>query len=163
MGKGSSQERDVVWVALVWGRVVVGLLLAATGGVAFGYAWTREYTPLWWVGAITLLVGALLLLSVRYTRTQPAGVVQHIAVPLAPTEEPEPVVPLLGAVLVYKYQRISHEQLNQALEQQRRETQPRRRLGEILLAMGVITRSQLEEALAYQHTHLQQRASGKGL
>ena len=70
----------------------------------------------------------------------------------------EPVVPLLGAVLLYKYQRITQRQLNEALEQQRKETGPnRRRLGEILLATGAITRRQLEEALEHQRVFVREK------
>jgi len=159
MRKGTAQERDVVWMVLVWGRVVVGLVLAATGGVAFGHAWTREYAPLWWVGAITLLVGILLVLSGLYARSRPADTTPQVVMPEETPQPQEPLVPLLGALLVYKYQRITHKQLNEALEQQRKERQDRRRLGEILLAMGAITKPQLEEALEHQRTILRQKTS----
>jgi hypothetical protein len=146
-------------MVLVWGRVVVGLVLAGTGGVAFGHAWTREYAPLWWVGAITLLVGSLLVLSGLYARSRPAGILPEIVMRQDTMERQEPLVPLLGALLLYKYQRITQKQLNDALEQQHKERQDRRKLGEILLEMGAITKPQLEEALEHQRIILRQKTS----
>jgi len=157
--RSSRQEtgRDVVWAVLVWARVVVGLILAGVGGVVFGHAWTREYAPFWWVGAITLLAGCLLVLSGLYARSRPAGVTPEIAMREGLAEGEEPLVPLLGALLIYKYQRITRRHLNEALEQQHKERENRRRLGEILLEMGAITRSQLEEALEFQRSVLREK------
>ncbi len=150
-----EQRRDVVWAIVVWGRVAVGLMLAAIGGVAFGHAWTHEAAPFWWVGSITLLTGILLVLSGLYARSRPAGVAPDVVMrEEVPADQREPLVPLLGALLLYKYQRISHRQLNDALEQQRKERKSRRRLGEILLARGAITPAQLEEALDFQRSCL---------
>lgn len=148
----SEQGRHIVWIIVVWGRVTIGLAMAAVGGIAFGHAWTHESAPAWWVGAITLLTGALLVLSGLYARSRPAGVSPEVVLPdEAATNEHEPLVPLLGALLVYKYQRISHRQLNDALEQQRKEgSKDHRRLGEILVATGAITPAQLQEALDFQ-------------
>ncbi|NIR00922.1 MAG: hypothetical protein GTN78_12100, partial [Gemmatimonadales bacterium] len=60
---------DIVWVIVVWGRVVAGLGLAAVSGLAFGHAWTEQREPLWWVGAMTLLTGVLMALSGFYARS----------------------------------------------------------------------------------------------
>jgi hypothetical protein len=137
------------WLAVVWVRVVLGLLLSGTGGVAFGYAWTNESTSGWGIGGMTLLVGTLLVLSGIYARSHPP----HVSATVIVTEEPhqtrEPIVPLLGALLVYKYQLITHRQLREALEEQQR-TRPRRRLGEILALKGLITVAELEQVLAEQ-------------
>jgi hypothetical protein len=56
---------------------------------------------------------------------------------------------LLGELLVNRYRLISKEQCREALE---RQTDPEcgRRLGEILIEMGLITQEDLEEALDYQ-------------
>jgi len=148
---------DVVWAVLVWGRVVVGLILAGAGGIAFGHAWTREYAPFWWVGGITLLAGCLLVLSGLYARSRPAGATPEIAMQEGLAEGEAPLLPLLGALLVYKYQRITQRQLNEALEQQHKERKNRRLLGEILLEMKAITQSQLEEALEFQRSVLRDR------
>jgi hypothetical protein len=144
-------------MVVVWGRVVVGLTLATVGGVGFGHAWTREDTPLWWVGAISLLTGTLLALSGLYARSRPPGSTPDVVVRTGLTDDHEPVVPLLGAILVYKYQWITQQQLNQALERQRREGPGRPRLGEILLDMGALSPSRLEQALEHQQTLLRQR------
>ena len=68
-GVTPQQSRpDSVRVRVVGGRVVIGSVLAATGGAAFGHAWTVQVATWWWVGAISLLGGALVLLSAVYTR-----------------------------------------------------------------------------------------------
>ena len=149
-GKQES-VRDVLWITTTWGRVVLGLALAAIAGVSFGHAWTNENTSLWWVGGVTLLTGVLLVLSGLYVRSQPKP-------PPAPSEEEEsePLVPLLGALLVYKYQLISHAQLQGALEEQRRST---RLIGEILVEQGVVTEGQLQAALAHQQSYSKAQAA----
>jgi hypothetical protein len=62
-------------------------------------------------------------------------------------------MPKLGALLVYKYQVITEEQLEQALQRQREEPEKWRRLGEVLLDMGLISVVDLQEALDYQRSH----------
>ena len=148
--QGQGRRPDGVWIAVVWGRVVLGLALAGTGGVAFGHAWTNEDTPLWWVGAITLLVGTLLVLSGVYARSHPSEVRPEVIAQEEPASAREPLIPLLGAILVYKYQFITQKQLQQALSEQMHAA-PRRRLGEILVLKGLLTAAQLEEALTFQH------------
>jgi hypothetical protein len=155
-GPEARGDGTVVWVVVVWARVVIGLILGAAGGVAFGHAWTSASGPWWWVGAISLLTGLLLLLSGLYARSRPPGVTpEFVAQEQAPAAQ-EPLVPLLGALLVYKYQRISHTTLEKALERQRTEAN-RRRLGEILISMEAVTRSDLEEALRYQRELARQK------
>lgn len=157
-GKAKRAEgRSLTWMAVVWGRVVVGLALATVGGVAFGHAWTREEIPLWSVGGISLLTGTLLALSGFYARSRPPGVAADVLIRTEPDGDYEPVVPLLGAILVYKYGWITQQQLNHALERQRREGPGRPRLGEILLDAGAISPSRLEQALEHQRTLLRER------
>jgi hypothetical protein len=152
----AQADRDVVWAIVVWGRVVLGLILGAIGGVAFGHAWTNESAPMWWVGATSLLAGILVLLSGLYARSRPPGTVPDLVPREEPTDEKEPVVPLLGAVLLYKYQRISHRQLDEALAQQRKEGR-KRRLGEILVKMDFLSPSHLEQALEYQRSVMREK------
>lgn len=153
-----AAQRDIVWRIVLWARVLLGLILAAVGGVVFGHAWTRESAPLWWVGTITLLTGILLVLSAIYARSRPHGVTPEVLMREELAEGREPLVPLLGALLLYKFQRITQRQLNEALERQRKEAgKDRRRLGEILLAMGAITPRQLEEALDHQHSLVREK------
>ncbi len=153
-----APPRDIVWRVVLWGRVLVGLILAMVGGVVFGHAWTREYAPFWWVGGISLLTGILLVLSAIYARSRPPGITPEVLMREELAEGREPVVPLLGALLLYKYQRITQRQLNEALQQQRKETgENRRRLGEILVALGAITRRQLEDALEHQRVFVREK------
>ena len=131
---------------------MVGLTLAAVGGVAFGHAWTLENAPFWWVGAVTLLAGCLLVVSGLYARSRPAGVAPKAPVREEPVQGGDALVSLLGALLVYKYQWITHKQLNEALQQQRKDREDRRQLGDILVEMGAITQAQLYAALKFQHS-----------
>lgn len=147
-GRPPKAGWDPLWLAVVWGRVVVGLGLAGVSGVAFGHAWSRDETSFWWVGGISLLTGILLVLSACYARSEAVALPKEV-VAQAQHYGPEPLVPLLGALLVYKYQAITQEQLAKALAEQRRS---RRLLGEILLSMGVVNPAQLAEALEYQHS-----------
>ncbi|MBN1459101.1 MAG: hypothetical protein JXA57_06165 [Armatimonadetes bacterium] len=154
-------DTDVSWVVVVWGLIVVGLALATVGGVAFGHAWTNEGTPMWWVGAITLLTGLLLVLSGLYMRSHPRGVAPEVGVRGEPTDTGEPVVPLLGAILVYQFRWVTQQQLNRALEQQRSEGRDKRRIGEILLDLEMITQAQLQEALDRQDSLLRDKHAAK--
>jgi len=147
-------SRAAVWSVVLWARVITGLGLSVAGGVAFGHAWTREYAPLWWVGGISLLTGILVLLSVFYARSRPPAISLETAVREVSTQTQEPLVPLLGALLVYKYQAISHKHLTQALTRQKTE---KRLLGEILVDMKLITRAQLRQALDYQELQMERR------
>jgi hypothetical protein len=153
-----SGNAAVSWVVVVWGRIVVGLALATVGGVAFGHAWTNEDTPMWWVGAITLLTGVLLVLSGLYARSRPPGAVPEVGVRGEASETGEPLVPLLGAIIVYHFRWLSQQQLNQALEQQRSQWPEKRRIGEILVERGVISETQLQEALEWQGRLLREKA-----
>ncbi len=48
------------------GREWFGQALAATAGMALGYAWTERDTGFWWVGALSFLSAALFVLSAVY-------------------------------------------------------------------------------------------------
>jgi hypothetical protein len=88
--------------------------------------------------------------------------------PIQPAGDPAPerdsnvLVPMLGALLVYKYQFIKEWQLDKALELQRKQRRQRRRLGDILLEMAVVTRSQLRMALDYQDAYLREKRANVG-
>jgi hypothetical protein len=55
----------------------------------------------------------------------------------------------LGELLVYRYQLITKSQRDEALTRQR-ESDRGRRLGEILVEMGLVTADQVQEALDSQ-------------
>jgi hypothetical protein len=134
-----------------WIRVVVGLALVAEGAVLFADARTHWVGHGAWVGMAAMAAGALLGLSgvwaISVQVRGPRG---------APTEglpaAPELVVPMLGALLVYKYKLITEEQLEKALETQHKDSEPRRRLGTILLDMGLVSMAEIQAALAYQRS-----------
>ncbi len=146
---------DLVRTVGVWARVVVGLVLAPTGGVLFGRAWAQESAWFWALGTVALVGGLLLVLSAVYARRRPRLPKEKEATPPEEVgQQRDILVPLLGALLIYKYQLISHGQLNEALAEQRK-SKPRRRLGQILLDRKLITRTQLDRALAHQREHFQ--------
>src|SRR5205085_6527963 len=67
---------------------------------------------------------------------------------MAAPVSPSPRLPMLGEILI-EHGFITPEQLDAALEQQRNEV-PRRRLGELLLDMALISDTDLATALAAQ-------------
>jgi hypothetical protein len=153
-GSAAEQPRSgpgLAWLIVTWGRLLVGLALAGEGGVLYAQARTDPSGPSLWVGVIAVALGAVLSLSGLYSiysRTRP----QDVIIPDDIPSRPEPAMPMLGALLVYKYQVISEEQLERALEQQRREGRNKRRIGEILLDMGLISGADLQAALDYQRS-----------
>ncbi len=139
----------------IWVRTALGLLMGVGGGVAFGHAWAARYAISWWVGVLSVLAGVLLVLSaVRATRRDQEEARKEEAVPLRYPDAREPMVPLLGALLVYRYRILTQEQLSRALEEQLRDSTQKRRLGEILLKLGMVTEEQLEEVLEQQRLYL---------
>jgi hypothetical protein len=144
-----EQRPDVLWTALVIIRIVVGICLAVMGGVAFGRAYTDGGGGMWIFGASSLLAGLGLTLSGILARYEPPPKLPVMEEVEEAIPAPDPVVPLLGALLVYKYKFIDHRQLQQALATQAQSV-PRRRLGEVLVSERFITHQQLEEVVAFQ-------------
>jgi len=158
--RGREERAEGISRRAIWARTVAGLAMAAGGGISFGQAWAKAYGLSWWLGALFLLGGVLLVLSTIHASAQ-TGKKQVEAVPLRELrellDEREPLVPLLGALLVYKYRVLSQEQLNRALERQLSDHRRKRRLGEILLEMEVVTESQLKKALSHQGVYVRQK------
>lgn len=155
-GPGQDLEpevsRDPLTTALLWGRVVIGAGAAVVGAVAAGGGFGEVAQHARWLGAGALVLGFGLAASAIFGRASaPARVRQA---PAEPVEPREPLVPLLGALLVYKYRLISHQQLERALEDQRR---TRRLLGEIMVDLGMISRSQLREAIEHQRLLMEEK------
>jgi len=154
---GREEQHKELSAQSAWGRTAFGLAMGVGGGVAFGHAWVARYAISWWVGALSVLAGVLLVLSaVSATRRSGEQARVEKAVPLRYLEQREPVVPLLGALLVYKYRMLTQEQLSRALEEQFRSSAEKRRLGEILLEMEMVTEEQLETVLEHQRLYLGQ-------
>jgi hypothetical protein len=149
---GNRQKRlpSLTRLIATWVRVVFGLALAGEGGVLFADARTHYVGHGAWMGLAAMAAGSLLGLSGLYAfLVQARGPrADQDALPVAP----EPAVPMLGALLVYKYRLVTEEQLAEALEIQRKANEPRPRIGSILLEMGLLSMAQLHEALAYQRS-----------
>ncbi len=128
------------------GRSLLGVVLIGVTGVVFGHAWTAEGEELWWLGALTFLSGVLFLLS---SGLLSAATAEEVALVIRPRGSPEGdgVHRLLGRLMVDRYQFITEGQLKEALARQRGTT---RRLGEILLDMGLITVLDLRRVLEDQ-------------
>jgi hypothetical protein len=114
-----------------WNRMGFGMLLAAVAGAVFGHAWTASGAGWWWAGTLTLLCGALLILSSLYAREQRPR--ETSAAPL-------------GQLLV-KRGVITEGQLGEALARHHRDGRP---VGRILVDMRLVTPVQLSHALGDQ-------------
>lgn len=138
------------WLIGVWLAVVAGLALAAEGGVLYAHAQMNDAGPSWMVGLVAVLIGAGLSGCGIYAilargRAAGAGALDELPVGR------EVAIPMLGALLVYKYRMITEEDLERALAQQRVEG-GERRLGGILLDLGLISAADLHTALEYQRS-----------
>ena len=149
-GKEKASASPARFIA-TWVRVVVGLALAGEGGVLFADARTYWAGHGAWMGMGAMALGALVGFSglcAMYRQARGPSAPDQEGFPIAP----EVTVPMLGALLVYKYGSVTEEQLAEALERQSNKPLPRPRLGSILLDMGVLSVAQIEEALAYQRS-----------
>jgi hypothetical protein len=164
----NKADRSSLWAAINWVRVIVGIALVAEGGVLYAHSRMDEGGPLWIVGAIAILVGALMALPgvVSICRSRLPEII--IAEPLPGA--PEQTLPMLGALLVYKYRLITEEQLEKALEIQRKDGTNRRLLGGVLLDMGLISTAELQTALEHQRALVERKpqpddvgANGQGV
>jgi len=157
MAREEEEHKERLSARAVWGRTGLGLVMGVGGGTAFGHAWAKSYALSWWIGSLSVLAGVLLVLSTVRASSRAAREAQEEGLGVRPGQlwgEREPLVPLLGALLVYKYQALTQEQLARALEEQLREDRRSRRLGEILLEMQMVTESQLAEALDHQRLYV---------
>jgi hypothetical protein len=125
--------------------------LAGEGAALYAHARTFLDGPMWCVGAGAALIGAFVSFTgIHAIRTR--SLAAQAAMPEGVSAGGESVIPKLGALLVYKYQVITEEELEQALQRQREEPEKWRRLGEVLLDMGLISVVDLNEALGYQRS-----------
>jgi len=143
-------KRGSPWLIVTWIRSVLGLALIAEGGVLYVHA--RAYEgPLWLVGVVAILVGAVLAfpgMSALCTRSRATEMVIVDQLPVGGDAS----IPMLGALLVYKYKLITEEHLQQALEEQRKDGESKRLLGGILLDLGLLSVAELQTALDYQRS-----------
>jgi len=152
-----QSRRGLAWLILAWGRLVLGLALAGEGGMLYAHSRMQQGGPSLWIGVTAVLIGAVLSLSgicSIYARTRPV----EITTPDGMPAQPDPGIPMLGALLVYKFQALTEHQLERALEQQRKEGPNNRRIGEILLDMGLISAADLQNALEHQRSLIPKRS-----
>jgi hypothetical protein len=148
--EGRPARPGLLRLVAAWSRLVIGLAFVGEGGVLYADARMHWAGHGAWVGAAAALVGALLGLSGI------CGVYAHLRPKATASEDlptaAEPSLPLLGAVLIYKFRFVSEEQLAAALELQRKDGPVKRLIGGILLDMGVLSMAELQQALDYQRS-----------
>jgi hypothetical protein len=131
-------------------------------GLVLAHGVTTNYAPSWWMGVICLVV-SLALVAAGLVSSRARGRTIALTSEAAPSEEPrDPRMPMLGALLVHKYQVITEGQLKQILAQQEKQRPDRPRLGDMLVSMGLITKDQLREALRFQQAQAQRRQARPG-
>ncbi|MFB3880913.1 MAG: hypothetical protein ACE149_06600 [Armatimonadota bacterium] len=154
-GYVSRTKPDIITSVLVMAQVAVGVALAATAGPVFARAMVGQSLMLWIIGGVCLVTGVALAAA---GLTSSKRRVQSLLRPRPRTPAPEaprdPSVPMLGALLVYKYQLITEAQLQRALDQQEREKRKGRSLllGDVLREMKLVKESDLRTALDYQRS-----------
>jgi hypothetical protein len=122
-----------------WGRLGLGFVLGVIAGVMFGWAWRGQDWVLWWLAALVLLLGSLITIVAML---RPRILLE----PPRRAGGDDSSAPLLGAMLI-SYQLISEHDLAKALSIQRKSG---RRLGKVLVEMGLITSAQVAELLEEQ-------------
>lgn len=143
-------RRGVAWLIVIWVLVVVGLALIGEGGMLYAHSRVEGGGVSWLVGVAAIALGAALMLPALQWLCAFLQSSQTADDGLPPAQEQ--AIPMLGALLVFKYGAITEEQLEQALEKQRAEGEGRRLLGGILLDMGLVSMAELQTALAYQRS-----------
>jgi hypothetical protein len=128
-------------------RIGIGILLCLLAGVLLGDAWTGGGRILWWTGAITLLAGASLVTSGARRRTRPLAT--RASLLTGPSARAELPAPLLGELLI-KRAMISGAELSEALVLQQGTS---KKLGEVLIAMKVITADELAQVMEEQRVY----------
>jgi hypothetical protein len=123
-----------------WIRLSLGLLLTVIAGTVLGCGWAGGDALLWHVGTVALIVGVLTALSALLS---PRRADQR------PDEVPEGDTlgaPLLGQMLLH-YRLIREADLERALEQH---AKTGKRLGRVVVEMGMATSAQVAEVLEEQ-------------
>jgi hypothetical protein len=155
---------DIITSLLIMGQVVIGVALAAIAGPLFAHASTTHDMPAWWIGGTCLVTGVFLVIGGLTSRRKRIQRLLSSPEPSTDSQKAprDPTMPMLGALLVYKYRVITESQLQRALEMQRKEKGNHKRLGELLLEMGLITEAQLRKALDYQQSQSRRFGSSSG-
>lgn len=122
-------------------------------------------TPAWWIGASFFALSGLFL-SLLTHRTHPARRAHAAALPPGQadlngrrSDDQDVALPMIGALLAFRFRFINEWQLEKALAVQRKQRRSRQSLGRILLDMGLVTQSQLRQALDYQREYERRKRS----
>lgn len=154
-GSPSTRNRVQARLASVAPKLV-GPAVFAIGCGAWALMPLDKTAPAWWIGASFFALSGLFL-SLLAHRTDPAR--RAHAAPLPPSQadlngrrldDPDVVVPMIGALLAFRFRAINEWQLAKALAVQRKQRRSKQSLGRILLDMGLVTQPQLRQALDYQ-------------
>lgn len=130
--------------------VLCALVMAIIGGMALGYALISGAGVWWQVGGLVLGASALFALAGIYLSVTSRRRRQLDEAALTPhSGRKHRGHSRLGELLVRKHQLITQRQLDQALSRQQGTQQL---LGRLLVKMGLITISQLEDVLQDQHS-----------
>ena len=128
--------------------LVLGLGLSVIAGLWIGRTWSNPNLLGWTTGLLSLGCG-ILVAVIGSKRSTPSKQPRKYKPPTqqVPVYRQGRPLPYLGELLVHKHRLITEKQLKDALEEQRRRGG---RLGQILVAMGLLQYSQLAEVLEDQ-------------
>ncbi len=134
------------WIG--WLQLSLGLGLATMAGLWLGRAWAEGTNILsWFLGTVSLVVGVLVAMAGMRTANPPREVKQFQPPKQRPRRWRDRPLPYLGELLVNKYHLISDTELQDALTEQKMRGG---RLGQIMVAMGLLEYEQLAEVLEDQ-------------
>jgi len=166
-GSPSTKHRVRARLAAVAPKLV-GPAVFVIGCGAWALIPLDKRTPAWWIGASFFALSGLLL-SLLGRRPQPARGAHAAPLPAGQPDrngrrpdDPDVVVPMVGALLAFRFRAINEWQLEKALAVQRKQRKPRQSLGRILLEMGLVTQSQLRQALDYQREYERRKRARLG-
>jgi hypothetical protein len=114
-----------------------------------GRAWAQGNTLAWITGIVSLLCAVMVAVA-GLRRTQTPKIKRRYQPPseyLPPLAAQTRPLPLLGELLVHKYQLLTQKQLDDALKEQRDRGG---RLGQILVALGYVEYPKIVEVLEDQ-------------
>jgi len=149
----SGQQRNQAGRALALLQAALGLILCGAGGAALALGPLHPRSQMWWALAGAAALAGLCLVLTHRRSPRPALTSAGAASAPDPPRQPDVLVPMLGALLAFKFRFINEWQLQKALDLQRRDRKHQRRLGSILIDLGFITRAQLDQALQAQRTY----------
>ena len=131
-------------------RLIASIASGISALVVMYYAWNAEDVLRWFLGVLLFLAGVLFIISYVHARKHALTEIEASTLTPPPPAESAYQPPLLGDLLLHKYQCISPESLQQALELQKGTT---KQLGDILLETGMVHPNDLKRALEDQEKY----------